>query len=208
MVDALVQTVRLLVTDPTDGFSRLRPDGDITSPILFGLILSWASVFLSQLWQLMFRGAIRGMFHGFPGFGGRFAPSGAFGLVALMVVWPVIFIAFLFIGAGIVHLCLMLVGATNESQAGFEGTLKVYAYSQVAGIASIVPLFGGFVVVIWVVVLEVIGFALIHRTTQAKALIAVLIPLVFCCACAVFGIAALGASIAAFLASMSGHAGR
>jgi Yip1 domain len=199
--------VRLLVTDPSDGFSRLRPDGDITSPILFGLLLSWASVFLSQVWRLMFRGAIRGVFHAFPGFGDRYVPSGVFGLVGLIVIWPVIFIAGLFIAAGIVHLCLMLVGATNDSPSGFEGTLKVYAYSQVAGIATIVPLFGGIVVIIWAVVLEVIGFALVHRTTQSRALMGVLIPLVVCCACAVVGIAALGASIAAFIASMSGHGG-
>lgn len=207
IVEALVQTVRLLVTDPSEGFSRLRSDGDITSPILFGLILSWVSVLLSQIWQLMFRSAVRGMFHAFPRFEHFYSPPGVFGLVGVLVIWPVIFLVGLFIGAGIVHLCLMLVGATNESPTGFEGTLKVYAYSQVAGLASIVPLLGGLVFAIWAVVLEVIGFALVHRTTQGRALLGVLIPIFVCCACAILTFAVLGAAIAAFFASISGHAG-
>lgn len=199
--------MRLLVTDPANAFARLKPDGDITSPILFGLVLSWAGVLMSQMWRLMFRGAMRGMFHMVPGFGDRFAAPGGFGLVAILVIWPVIFIVGLFIGAGIVHLCLMLVGATDQSQAGFEGTLKVHAYSQVASLATVVPLFGGLAFAVWAVVLEVIGFALVHRTTQGRALLGVLIPIVLCCACAVLGIAVLGASIAAFLSALSGHAG-
>jgi hypothetical protein len=202
-----VQTIRLLVTDPSEGFSRLRADGDITSPILFGLLMSWGSVLLSQIWQLMFRSAIRSMFHSMPGMGEFYSTPGVFGLVGLLVVWPVIFIVFLFVGSGIVHLCLMLVGATNDSPSGFEGTLKVYAYSQVAGLASVVPLFGGFIFAIWAVVLEVIGFALVHRTTQGRALMGVLIPLLVCCVCGLLAAVFFGAMIAAFIASVTGHSG-
>ncbi len=207
IVEALVQTVRLLVTDPSDGFSRLRPDGDITSPILFGLILSWVSVLLSQFWQILFGGAIRSILHGIRGFGNVYSSPGVFGIVGLLVIWPVIFIVGLFIGAGIVHLCLMLVGATNDSPNGFEGTLKVYAYSQVAGLASVVPLVGSLVFFVWAIVLEVIGFTLVHRTTQGRALLGVLIPLFVCCACAIFAVAVLGATLAAFFASLAGHGG-
>jgi hypothetical protein len=204
LVEALIQTIRLLVTDPSDAFSRLRPDSDLTSPILFGLILSWAGVLLSQMWQLMFGGLMRSMFSGMEGLERAFAPSGAVGVIGTLVVWPVIFVVFLFISAGILHLCLMIVGATSDSPSGFEGTLKVVSYSQVAGIASVVPLFGGFLFAIWALFLEVIGSSLVHRTTVARALMGVLIPILVCCTCIIFAAVFFGAMIAAFIASMTG----
>jgi len=204
LVEALIQTIRLLVTDPSDAFSRLRADGDLTSPILFGLILSWAGVLLSQMWQLMFGGLMGSMFSGMEGLEGAFAPSGAAGIIGTLVIWPVIFVVVLFISAGILHLCLMIVGATADSPSGFEGTLKVVSYSQVAGVASIVPLVGGFLFAIWALILEVIGSSLVHRTTVARALMGVLIPVLVCCACLIFAAVFFGAMIAAFIASMTG----
>jgi hypothetical protein len=203
LVEALIQTVRLLVTDPTDAFSRLRPDSDLTSPILFGLILSWAGVLLSQMWELLVGGYVRSMFRGIEGFEGAFVPGVAWS-IGTLVVWPVIFVVFLFISAGILHLCLMIVGATSDSPSGFEGTLKVVSYSQVAGVASVVPLLGGFLFAIWAVILEVIGSSLVHRTTVARALMGVLIPILVCCTCIIFAAVVFGAMIAAFIASMTG----
>jgi hypothetical protein len=204
LVEALIQTIRLLVTDPSNAFSRLRADGDLTSPILFGLILSWASVLLSQMWQLMFGGVIRSVLGGMHGFEGAFTPSGAAGIIGTLVVWPVIFVVGLFISAGILHLCLMIVGATSDSPSGFEGTLKVVSYSQVAGVASVVPLVGGFLFAIWALILEVIGSAIVHRTTQGRALMGVLIPVLVCCTCLIFAAAVFGTMIAAFIANMTG----
>jgi hypothetical protein len=204
LVEALIQTIRLLVTDPSNAFSRLRADSDLTSPILFGLILSWVSVLLSQIWQLMFGGLVRSLFSQMHGFGGAFTPSGAAGVIGTLVVWPVIFVVGLFISAGILHLCLMIVGATTDSPNGFEGTLKVVSYSQVAGVASVVPLAGGFLFAIWALILEVIGSAIVHRTTQGRALMGVLIPVLVCCTCLVFAAVMFGAMIAAFIANMTG----
>jgi hypothetical protein len=203
-VEALIQTIRLLVTDPSNAFSRLRADGDLTSPILFGLILSWAGVLLSQVWQLMFGGLLGSMMSGMEGLEGAFEPSGAGGIIGTLFVWPVIFVVFLFISAGILHLCLMIVGATADSPTGFEGTLKVVSYSQVAGVASIVPLVGGFLFAIWALILEVIGSALVHRTTQGRALMGVLIPVLVCCTCGILVAVLFGAMIAAFIASLTG----
>jgi hypothetical protein len=192
------------VTDPSNAFSRLRPDGDLTSPILVGLILSGLGVLLSQMWQLMFGGLMGSMFGGMEGLEGAFAPPGAVGVIGTLVVWPIFFVVFLFISAGILHLCLMLVGATADSASGFEGTLKVVSYSQVAGVASVVPLVGGFLFAIWALILEVIGASLVHRTTMGRALMGVLIPMLLCCTCLIFLAVTFGAMIAAFIASLSG----
>jgi len=201
LVEALVQTIRLLVTDPSNAFARLRPDSDLTSPILFGLILSWAGFVFSQSWELLFGGLVRSMFSGVEG--ASFLPGTAW-TVGMIVVFPLFFIVSLFISTGIAHVCLLLVGATSDSPSGFEGTLKVVAYSQVGGLAGIVPFVGSVIAVLWILVLEVIGFALVHRTTQGRALLAVLIPVLLCCACGLVAMVVFGAVIAAFIAQMTG----
>jgi hypothetical protein len=196
--------VRLLVTDPSNAFSRLRHDSDLTSPLLFGLILSWLGMLFSQMWQLMFGGMMGSFLGGLEGLEGFYSPPGMFSIIATLVFWPILFMVILFVGAGILHLCLMIVGATSDSPMGFEGTLKVVSYSQVAGLAGVIPLVGGFLAGLWVLILEVIGSTQVHRTTTGRALMGVLIPILFCCVCVLLGGIFFGAMIAAFIASMTG----
>ncbi len=205
-LDALIETVKLIATAPSDAFSRLRADGDLIWPLVFGLIFSWIGQFFSQVWNLIFGEAMQSMMTGF-GDLGQFDEYMSFGstggviqFVGTLVLWPVLFVIFLFIGAGIFHGCLMLVGATNESPTGFEGTLKVMAYSQIASLAAIVPFIGGLVAMLISLVLLVIGFTEVHRTTQGKALVGVLIPVALCCICCIVGIFVFGASLAAMMA--------
>lgn len=184
-VEALIQTVRLLVTDPNEAFSRMRPDGDLTSPMLFGILVSWVSMLLSQFWSFLLSSSFRGAFGGAEGLEELFRTPSVPELVGLFVLWPVIFVVIVFIGSAIVHLCLLLVGAMERSEQGFEGTVKVYLYSTVAWLAMIVPFVGGLVATLWSLVLQVLGYATVHRTSQGRALIAVLIPTIVCCLCSI-----------------------
>jgi hypothetical protein len=59
---------------------------------------------------------------------------------------------------------------------------------------------GGLVTFIWSLVLQVLGFAAVHRTTQGRALAGVLIPIVFCCVCGALVAVFFGAMIAALIA--------
>jgi hypothetical protein len=207
ILEALIQTIRLLVTDPANAFGRLRPDGDLTSPILFGVILGWVYLLFSQIWSLVFGSAFRSLFGNLEGLQAAFRSPGILGVIGILVAGPIFFVVGLFIGAGILHLCLMMVGALDKSLLGFEGTLKVLAYSQVAGLSAIVPLLGGLVMMGWSIVLQVLGCTAVHRTTQGRALIAVLIPLAVCCLCGIFMLVFFGAMIAAMVAAMSGTSG-
>lgn len=204
LLEALVQTIRLVITDPAEAFSRLRQDGDITSPVLFSLILSFITLLFSQVWQLIFASTYRNLFRQIDGLGEAFSGPSLPAVIGTLIVGPLIFVIVLFIGSGILHLCLMLVGATERSPTGFEGTLKVYAYSQVAGLATVVPLVGGLVTMVWAIVLEVLGFAAVHRTTQGRALGAVLIPLALCCLCGLLLAVFFGAMLSAMFAG-AGH---
>lgn len=176
-----MQTIRLLVTSPADAFSRLRSDGDLTSPMFFGIIVSWICMLLTQLWNFLLSSSLGGM----EGLEELFRAASMFELVVLTVLWPVFFVVIAFIGAGTLHLCLMMVGAMEKTELGFEGTLKVYIYATVSWFAVIIPFAGGVVGSLWHMVLLVVGFAKVHRTSQGRSLTAVLIPTIVCCLCVI-----------------------
>ena len=64
---------------------------------------------------------------------------------------------------------------------GFEATVRVVCYTQTAQLAGIVPCCGPIVGLVWTVVLYTVGLSTAHRTSQAKALLTVFLPVVFCC---------------------------
>ncbi len=197
--EAMVQTVRLLVIDPAGAFSRLREDGDLTSPMLFGIIVSWVCILLSQLWNVVLSNTLGGALGDVEGLELLFQAPSIWELVGVMLLWPVIFVVIVFIGAGILHLCLMMVGAMAKAELGFEGTLKVYIYATVSWLALIIPFAGSFVGTLWHVVLLEVGFAKVHRTSQGRSLVAVLIPTIVCCVCAIGTGVLFGAVVYKFL---------
>ena len=209
-VDALVETVKLLIMSPGEAFSRLRADGELIWPLIFGLIFSWFGQCFNQLWNVLFGEALRGMMSGFQGIEGfesfaLYTGSNVLSAIFSIALWPIFFLIGIFIGTAILHLCLMVVGATTDAPMGFEGTLKVVAYSQIANLAAVVPLAGGLIAPVIGLILMAVGFAKVHQTTQGKAIVAVLIPVAFCClCCVVFIFAALGSG---FLAALVAGAG-
>jgi hypothetical protein len=184
-VNAFVENVKLFVTNPTEAFERTRRQGDYVGPLIFAIILGWITYLISQLWGMLFGASM--ILPMMPAevrdqMGGMMAVSGA-QIVFGLVLYPVFAAIGLFIGSGILHLCLMLVGGTEASESGFEGTFRTAAYSSVASLAQIVPVVGGLISLVWWIFLAVIGLSTLHRTTQGKALLAILIPLILCCIC-------------------------
>lgn len=203
LVEGMVQSVRLLVTNPSDAFARLRSDGDLTSPMLFGIVVSWVCMLFSQLWSVLISSSLGGAMGEMEGLEQFFGTPGLFQIVVGLVVWPVMFVVMAFVGAGVLHVCLLMVGAMDQSELGFEGTLKVYIYATVSWFALIVPLVGGLVASLWHLVLLVVGLAAVHRTSQGRALVAVLIPTIVCCLCVV----GAGAVFGAFLIQLINEGG-
>jgi hypothetical protein len=122
-------------------------------------------------------------------------------LVVRLVVAPFIIGIGLFIGAAILHLCCMLVGALQNSRSGFEGSLRAVSYSEVSSLASIIPVVGGLIALVWWIVLAVQGVERLHRTTSGKAVAAVLIPVVVCCG----GLLLIGLAVGAAMLSRFGR---
>jgi hypothetical protein len=205
-VAALVETTSQVLTGPEAFFQRMPTSGGITGPLLYGLIISYVGVVASTLYSLVFHLA-------FGGFGAlarqnssleRLAPflEGGVSVVYNLIFGPVFITLGLFIGSGIVHLMLLLLGGANRD---FEATFRVTSYSQATSILQIVPVCGGLAAFVYWVVVQVIGLSHAQGITKGKATAAVLVPMLLVCCCCALLIGVIGATVAGGLASVLGQ---
>ena len=97
-----------------------------------------------------------------------------FGSFLVSIILAPIFAAIgLFIGAGILHLLVMLIVGSRNS--GFEGTFRVSAYSSVTSLVSWIPVIG-WIASLYGIYLAIMGIREVHNTSTGKAAIVVLIP--------------------------------
>ena len=154
-VQSLISTVQRVVLQPADFFRGILRQGDFVNPLIFAIICYEVSAIL---------GGIIGLAFGSRGFGG---------LITSIILAPIFAAIGLFIGAGIIHLLVMLIiGSRN---AGFEGTFRVSAYSSVTSLVSWIP-FIGWIASLYGIYLAIVGIREIHTTTTGKAALVVLIP--------------------------------
>ncbi len=193
LVPSFFDTLGLLVTRPAEAWARMREGGDSTSPLLFGVAVCWLS---TALQGILFRLIAAPMLPAFLGRRfGMMRDLGGVGLAVRLIMAPFVIAIALFLGAAILHLCCMLVGALQNSRSGFEGSLRAVCYSEVSSLASIIPLVGGLIAIVWWIVLAVQGIQRLHHTTSGKAVAAVLIPVVVCCGGLVLIALAVGAAM-------------
>jgi len=193
LLPSFFDTLGLIVTRPAEAWARMRQSGDTTSPLLFGTAICWLSMALQGiLFRLIAAPALPAFLQRRFGTLSRF---GGTGLAVRLIVAPFVILIALFIGAAILHFCCMLTGALQNSRSGFEGTLRVVCYSEVSSLASIIPVVGVLIGIIWWMVLAVQGVQRLHQTTSGKALAAVLIPVVVCCGGLILVGLAIGAAV-------------
>jgi hypothetical protein len=160
--------------------------GGIGSPLIYAVVVGWIGIAIAVVWNTLFQG----MWIPFMGGGEEAAVAAGFTAVwaiGMVLIAPIFVVIGVFIGAAILHLMLMIVGGAN---GGFEATVRVvcYAqtalvcYAQTAQLAGIIPICGGLISLVWAIILYVFGLSTAHRTTQGKAVLAVLLPVVLCCA--------------------------
>jgi len=87
---------------------------------------------------------------------------------------PVMLLISLFLAAGVTHLMLLMFGA---GRGGAGVTARVFAYSYSPQLLGIIPVVGWAVGTVWMIVIAIIGLREAHRTSTARALFAVLLPL-------------------------------
>ncbi|HXY38285.1 MAG TPA: YIP1 family protein [Vicinamibacteria bacterium] len=204
-VNALVETTRQVLAVPGAFFRSMPTAGGIGSPLLYAVIVGWLGLIVASLYQAVFRSlmgspfstlgdrpevtALVGWVEGWAGFVMQVALGGIFVVIGV------------FVGAGILHLFLLLLGG---ARSGFETTVRVVCFAQATSVVFLVPFCGQLVAGIWTLVLYIIGLAAAHRIGHGKAAAATLLPIALLCCCCV-GLAAL---FAGALASIVGHTTR
>jgi hypothetical protein len=176
LVKAFFDTVSMVLTQPATAFATMKKEGDLMSPMLFALIGGSAGIIVSILLQIAlhsigFMADRRNDMFGL-GFLGIWA-------VGYIVLAPVLVIVGMFVGSGILHLCLMIVGGAKKP---FETTFRVVCFSSGSTyLLSMIPFCGGMIAGVWNIVLECIGLARAHEIDTGKAVMAVLLPIIVCC---------------------------
>jgi hypothetical protein len=177
-VQSFLNAVRGVVTAPVSFFRGIRREGDFVNPLIFAIICYEVAAILGGLLSLV--GVSMGETQGFASF-----------LIGIILA-PIFAAIGLFIGAGILHLLVMLIVGSGNS--GFEGTFRVSAYSSVTSLVSWIP-FIGWIASLYGIYLAIMGMREVHNTTTGRAALVVLIPAVVVFLLALLLIAAIGAAI-------------
>jgi hypothetical protein len=170
---AYFDTVIMVLTKPGEAFAMMKKEGDLMGPMLFALIGGCAGLIVSLLLNVGLQSV------GF--MANRQADIFGLGVVGFwgIFVIPVLVIAIMFVGSGILHLCLMMLGGAKRP---YETTFRVVCFSSGSTyLLYMVPFCGGMVAGVWNIVLEIIGLARAHETETGKAVMAVLLPIIVCC---------------------------
>jgi len=138
-------------------FRGILRQGDFVNPLIFAIICYEVAAVLSGLLRLVSIGATNQNFGG---------------LLAAIIVASILAPKGLFIGAGILHLLVMLIVGSHN--AGSEATFRFVAYWAVTSLVSWIPFIGG-ILSLYGTYLGIVGIREIHNTTAGKTALVVLI---------------------------------
>jgi len=176
---AFIETLQMVLTRPAEAFTAMQREGGLGEPLLYGLIGgSFGYLFYLLFVFLMPSLAFMGGGNRHNAFAGMFG-MGAGAILAIIFI-PIGLTILIFIAAAILHVCLMIVGGAKQA---FETTFRVVCFSIGSTYPlMIVPLCGSFVASIWALVLYCIGLSRAHETDTGRAVLAVFLPIIACCA--------------------------
>ena len=193
-VKAFFDTVMLVLSKPAEAFAIMKTEGGLVEPGIYAVIGGTAAKIVATLVFLPLH-AIGFMANRESGALGMFGTG--FGLILGLILWPLWCAIGMFIGSGLIHLSLMLLGGAKKP---FETTYRVVCFAFGSTyLLSIVPVCGAFAAAIYNLVLNCMGIARTHEIDTGKAVMAVLLPCLVCCALAgVFGLLIGGSLVSIF----------
>jgi hypothetical protein len=205
---AFFETWKLVATQPQQFFRRVRID-QTGAALLFGVLASTVGHALSAVYNWLSGQqalvAMQSIFEKAPEEQARFLRwyMGLFtgtATLAQVILAPILTLVFIYVGAGILHLLLMLFRGAKRP---FDATLTAVAYANGLNLLLAVPGCGHLLALVWGLVVLVIGLGEIQRCGSGKAAAAVLTPVVLLCACCC---AAVGLSVPALMKGIEGAA--
>jgi len=183
---ALIETTQRVLTAPGAFFRAMPVTGGMGSPLLYAVIIGYAGIVISAIYDFVLESVMGSTFSRLGGGGSEAIAGlmpyfqGGIGLGMKLIFGPLLLVISLLVLSGIVHLALMGLGGAAR---GFEATFRVACYSEAAALLNIIPVCGGVIGPIVMIVLMIIGVAEAHGTTRGRAAAAVLLPIVLCCCC-------------------------
>ena len=171
---ALQATWKLSAFQPTLFFTQLKTDAPFRGGVIYGWIFLTLGYMFWAIYRLLFMPIIIEASR--QATGAETLPSEIdFHLMILVVLIgaPLISLVTIYLNAGLYHAVLCLIGS---SRAGLRGTLRVVVYSSSAMIFTALPFFGDFIAFVWSMVVGIIGLARVHHISNARAMLAVLLP--------------------------------
>ena len=183
----MLETIKLVLFQPTRFFSEYRMDGSIGRPMVFAIVVGWFAVAIGLLWGLLLNASVMTMISQYipasefssEQFLPQYMLTTAFSIISLILA-PIMIVIGLFILAGIYHLFLLMVGGATR---GFETTFNVVSYRSATKLFNVVPFCGGLIAWIYGLVVSIIGLYCAHETDGWKGAFAVLAPFILCCCC-------------------------
>ena len=193
-----IDTAKTILLDPVNGFSNVRRTGGLGAPLMYYATGALPAILAAVLFQLI---GVGGSMMGGGDSAGPAALIGGAGIIVFLVILVVWFLVGFFIGTGIVHLVLSLLGGARH---GYEATARTFAYAYgSAAPIGIIPICGGPIAGLWALVCAIMGLANMQETTPVKAGIAIFAPIVLCCILLFLFYAAIIAMIMGSAATMS-----
>jgi len=177
-VAGLLRTVKEVLFSPTQFFRVMPVTGGLTDPLLYALIVGMTGLLFFYLWDILLHDSMQNfMTSEMRAAVGRAGIQGGRSVVTAIIT-PFLFILWLFVVSGMLHLFLQL---ARGAKAGFEATFRVVSFSVSPFLFMVVPFCGMFITALWSMMIIIIGLRDAHETTGGKAAFAVLFPFIFCC---------------------------
>lgn len=166
----LFETVKQVMTAPVSFFYTLEIKPEFNKPLIFYVLIAEIQALAQFFWQMS------GLFPKLEGQAESMLGMGILGMgsVFILILYPIILAAMLFLISAINHLCLL---AVSSGDRGYQGTFRVMSYASAPMVISVVPVLGPIVGSLWTLVCTVLGFMYVHRATAAQVILALLLPL-------------------------------
>lgn len=166
---AFGETWKSATFEPGRFFGRVPRQAGTGAALVYYLVLVLVVAGATLFWESLslFIGPLEDS-----GLGGEMGFEAVSPLVGFLLT-PVILLVMLFLSAAVTHGFLSLF---NAGRHGFGTTLRVFCYAYSPGLFGVIPLIGGVLGSVWMIVLLIIGLRGAHETEGWKAALAVLLP--------------------------------
>jgi hypothetical protein len=153
----------------------MKREGGLWEPLFYALIGGTFGVVVNFIYRFGLQAATGDAFTG----GSWNRVFGSVGILFLIIFSPLLVILGTFLAAGVIHICLLMVGGARQP---FETTFRVVCFTTGSvNPLQVVPFCGSLIAAVWGLVLYCIGLARAHETDTGRAVLAVFLPLVVCC---------------------------